>query len=268
MNRNLLTPDDEGHYGSRDLPAGPGPRTAISPPDSTPLIDAAVRHGRGGNPSAFLSFAARKASVRLLWLPCWERKRVRHPAPLLQSRLDLCLRFRTLPRRRSVVSTFIWSARRRRWRPSTTSRRWRSGSTRICRSRSARPASDDHDERAIAFSDRAVHLQVCAARQIRRLGVRVAAVHGKDGGRHRIIRSMHTEAINHEPAITFFQTGLDDCRPAVPRVLAELWTGQHESRICPHLSCCRRSTTIRRRACRRSRRGCGVPGFFPASTPA
>ena len=44
-----------------------------------------------------------------------------------------------------------------------------------------------------------------------------------------IIRSMHTEAINHEPAITFFQTGLMVAgRPCIGS-LAQLRPGQHES---------------------------------------
>jgi threonine dehydrogenase-like Zn-dependent dehydrogenase len=36
---------------------------------------------------------------------------------------------------------------------------------------------------------------------------RAAAHTGEDGRRHGFIRSMHTEAINHEPAITYMQTG-------------------------------------------------------------
>ena len=40
------------------------------------------------------------------------------------------------------------------------------------------------------------------------------------------IKSMYTEAINHDPAVTFFQTGLSDCRPAVDRGVARLRTRQ------------------------------------------
>ena len=77
-------------------------------------------------------------------------------------------------------------------------------------------------------SDRAVHLQVCAARQIRRVGLRAAAVHGKDGRRHRD----HPEhAYGRDQSRTrdhFLPDRLHDRRPAVSRVMAELWTGQHE----------------------------------------
>ena len=43
-----------------------------------------------------------------------------------------------------------------------------------------------------------------------------------------IIRSMHTEAINHEPAITFFQTGFHDRGPALHRSVAQLRARHHE----------------------------------------
>ena len=43
--------------------------------------------------------------------------------------------------------------------------------------------------------------------QVGHVGQRTAAAHGEDRGRHRLIKSMHTEAINHDPAITFIQTG-------------------------------------------------------------
>ena len=39
------------------------------------------------------------------------------------------------------------------------------------------------------------------------------------------IKSLYTEAINHDPAITFFQTGRDDRRPAIDGVVAQLWPG-------------------------------------------
>ena len=44
-----------------------------------------------------------------------------------------------------------------------------------------------------------------------------------------IIRSVHTEAINHEPAITFIQTGQHDCRQAVHGCVDRVRPGQHES---------------------------------------
>jgi hypothetical protein len=43
-----------------------------------------------------------------------------------------------------------------------------------------------------------------------------------------IIRSMQTEAINHDPAVTFFPDRLSDCRPPQHRVVDLLWTGQRE----------------------------------------
>ena len=48
------------------------------------------------------------------------------------------------------------------------------------------------------------------------------------------VKSMHTEAINHDPAITFFQTGTE--QPGRPSIGAwsQLRTGQRESRICRH----------------------------------
>ena len=44
------------------------------------------------------------------------------------------------------------------------------------------------------------------------------------------IKSMHTEAINHDPAITFFQTGAQLAGPAEHRLLARLRPGQREPR--------------------------------------
>ena len=40
------------------------------------------------------------------------------------------------------------------------------------------------------------------------------------------IKSMHTEAINHDPAITFFQTGSQQPGRPQHRIVAELWPGQ------------------------------------------
>ncbi len=42
-----------------------------------------------------------------------------------------------------------------------------------------------------------------------------------------IVKSLYTEQINHEPAITYMQTGLDDRRAAVHRIVAGLWPRQH-----------------------------------------
>ena len=51
------------------------------------------------------------------------------------------------------------------------------------------------------------HLQVRPARPDRRLAQRAAAAHWRDRRRLCFVKSMFTEAINHDPAITFFQTG-------------------------------------------------------------
>ena len=45
-----------------------------------------------------------------------------------------------------------------------------------------------------------------------------------------LIRSMHTEAINHEPAITAMQTGSQVARPSVHRIVAQLRPGRAQLR--------------------------------------
>jgi hypothetical protein len=50
-------------------------------------------------------------------------------------------------------------------------------------------------------------------------------------------KSMHTEAINHDPAITFIQTGSQHRRPAQHRLLALLRPRLRE-RDLPSSSCC------------------------------
>ena len=42
-----------------------------------------------------------------------------------------------------------------------------------------------------------------------------------------VIHSTFTEAINHDPAVTFIQTAVR-FRGTQPRILAELWLGKHE----------------------------------------
>ena len=74
--------------------------------------------------------------------------------------------------RRSAPSTSTWSARRRRWRPSTTSRRWQD----VVRQGPARfhpqgPAPHHHDQRPDRFPIAPSDLQVRAARQDRRMGL-------------------------------------------------------------------------------------------------
>ena len=58
-----------------------------------------------------------------------------------------------------------------------------------------------------AFSCRSIEIHICPARQIRSMGQRVAPAYGKIVDDLTFIKSVHTEAINHDPAVTFFQTG-------------------------------------------------------------
>ena len=51
------------------------------------------------------------------------------------------------------------------------------------------------------------------------------------------VKSMHTEAINHDPAITFIQTGSQLAGPAEHGLVAQLRPGQRERRTCPRSSC-------------------------------
>ena len=54
--------------------------------------------------------------------------------------------------------------------------------------------------------------------QTRRVGQRAAAAHGaRSSTTSAIVKSMHTEAINHDPAITFIQTGSQLAGPAEHR---------------------------------------------------
>ena len=52
-----------------------------------------------------------------------------------------------------------------------------------------------------------------------------------------IVRSMYTEAINHDPAITFFQTGSQLAGRPSHRLLAHLRPRHRERRTCPRSSC-------------------------------
>ena len=46
------------------------------------------------------------------------------------------------------------------------------------------------------------------------------------------VKSMYTEAINHDPAVTFFQTGFQLAGRPSHRLLAVLRAGQRERAIC------------------------------------
>ena len=70
------------------------------------------------------------------------------------------------------------------------------------------PAHHRHDVRAEVVSVRRADVQVRAARPVRHLGQRAVAAHGRRSSMtSRVINSLNTEAINHDPAITFIQTG-------------------------------------------------------------
>ena len=45
-----------------------------------------------------------------------------------------------------------------------------------------------------------------------------------------LITSLYTEAINHDPAITFFQTGSTDRRAPIHRIMAQLWPWLFQSK--------------------------------------
>ena len=81
------------------------------------------------------------------------------------------------------------------------------------------------------------------------------------------IKSMHTEAINHDPAVTFFQTGVAARRPAQHRRLARLRPGQRERGPAG----VRRDDLARHRAIRaasRSTTACGAAAFCRRATRA
>ena len=81
------------------------------------------------------------------------------------------------------------------------------------------------------------------------------------------IRTMHTEAINHEPAITLHADRQPGHRPAVPRRLGFLRPRLAQSTTCRPLSSSSPSRPTPSR-CRRSPPGSGRPAICPASTRA
>ena len=90
------------------------------------------------------------------------------------------------------------------------------------------PAADRHDGHADELPGGAVDLQVRAARQSGAWVSELLPHTAKMVDDLCFIKSMNTEAINHDPAITFFQTGVAARRPAEHRRLAGLWPGQRE----------------------------------------
>ena len=111
--------------------------------------------------------------------------------------------------RRSGPSTCSCPEVRRRWICSTTSRKMADWFDKDL------PESIRKGQRLTTmtsgqtrFPDRAVEVQVPAVRPERHMGQRAAALHREDGRRHcASIKSVHTEAINHDPAITYICTG-------------------------------------------------------------
>ena len=81
------------------------------------------------------------------------------------------------------------------------------------------------------------------------------------------IRSMHTEAINHEPAITLHADRQPGHRPAVPRRVGVVRPGLAQREPADVRRAGRPAARTPSR-CRRSRPGCGQSATCPASTPA
>jgi hypothetical protein len=80
-----------------------------------------------------------------------------------------------------------------------------------------------------------------------------------------IVKSMHTEAINHDPAITFFQTGSQHRRPARAWARGSLRPRQRQREPAG----VRRAALAGREApTSRSTRGCGAAASCPRSTRA
>ena len=77
--------------------------------------------------------------------------------------------------------------------------------TRIARS--VRKGQRIRRRSASRASPGALDVQVFAARQVRHVGQRTAAAHREVRRRHRVVKSVHTNAINHDPACTFVMTG-------------------------------------------------------------
>ena len=70
------------------------------------------------------------------------------------------------------------------------------------------PAAHDDDLRAEALPHRPIHLQVRAARPVRHAGsANCSRTPPRSWMSWRCIKTVHTEAINHDPAVTFMLTG-------------------------------------------------------------
>ncbi len=129
---------------------------------------------------------------------------------------------RTSRPRPSTSSTCTWSAGRRRWTCTTTSRKMKEWYDKDLPDSDPQGPAADHDDLAARRASRS-RRRSSSSRSTASSGMwmsRAAAVHGEDGRRHRASSAvMHTEAINHEPAITLHADRQPGHRPAVPRRL-------------------------------------------------
>ena len=123
------------------------------------------------------------------------------------------------------------------------------------------PAPHHHDQRAEPLSDRALDLQVRAARQSGAWVSELLPYTAKMVDDIAIIRIMHTEAINHEPAITFIQTGsMIAGKPCIGSWIA-YGLGSMNQDLPTFVVLQRNALRIPRPACRRFRPGCGARVF-------
>ena len=141
----------------------------------------------------------------------------------------------------------------------------RQGSARF---RAPGTAADDDVVGAGEVSDRAVDLQVLAARPERRLGIGAAAAYREDGGRHRDREVALHRADQSRAGDYLHSDRFHDRRKAVHRIVAGVWPRQHV-RGSPDVRRDERGAlAICGRRFRRCRRACGAPDFFRRSTPA
>ena len=162
----------------------------------------------------------------------------------------------TCRQRRSASSISSWPAGRRRWRRSTTSR--------VLNQRNGEqlPDSVRQGQRLTGMSGNQASLP---ARRDRSSSSASTAQNGtwvSDLLPHTakivddlcIVRSMYTEAINHDPAITFFQTGSQIAGPAEHGRVGALRARQRQRESAG----VRRADHARARSISRSTRGCGA----------
>ncbi len=130
------------------------------------------------------------------------------------------------------------------------------------------PAADHDDQRPGAVPDRAVEVQVRPARQVGHLGQRAACPgRPRSSTRSALIKTVWTEAINHDPAVTFICTGHQ--LPGRPSLGSWLSYGLGTmNQNLPAFVVMTASWTGRKAAPRPSTTGSGAPASCPASTRA